>query len=172
MRHPIGAWTLERTLRLMLMRLDETTRYKRLEALAGYHILLHWRDLNADFHFAFSHETVTVRDQGPSPDLTLRGGTLGLVGLVLREDTSGVELEGDLALAQALSGLLDGLLPGNLPDQSMNRLCDMIGEYLQQESGQLPARTECEHFMREVDRLRDDLERAAIRLQRLDQRHR
>ena len=39
-------------------------------------------------------------------------------------------------------------------------------EYLQEESRQLPARVEVEGFFAEIERLRDDAERVAVRIDR------
>ena len=40
-------------------------------------------------------------------------------------------------------------------------------DYLQEESGLLPGAGELDRFVREVDRLRDDLERLELRLDRI-----
>ncbi len=47
-----------------------------------------------------------------------------------------------------------------------------LGEYLQEEVGQLPARVEVAFFSAEVDALRDDGERLAARIERLERRRR
>ncbi|HEV2213569.1 MAG TPA: sterol-binding protein, partial [Gammaproteobacteria bacterium] len=48
-----------------------------------------------------------------------------------------------------------------------NRLSKDLAEYLQYESRDLPPRHEVDDFLTGVDRLRDDAERLAARLQRL-----
>jgi ubiquinone biosynthesis protein UbiJ len=51
--------------------------------------------------------------------------------------------------------------------RSRGALADDLGEYLTEESQLLPPRPEAEAFMAEVDALRDDVERLAVRVQRL-----
>jgi ubiquinone biosynthesis protein UbiJ len=51
--------------------------------------------------------------------------------------------------------------------RALDALAMNSGEYLQEESRALPARHEIEAFLRDVDTLRDDVERAAARLNRL-----
>jgi ubiquinone biosynthesis protein UbiJ len=41
-----------------------------------------------------------------------------------------------------------------------------VSEFLQEESRQVPARVEVEHFYAEIDRLRDAAERVAARIDR------
>jgi ubiquinone biosynthesis accessory factor UbiJ len=51
---------------------------------------------------------------------------------------------------------------------SRSTLTANVREYLQEESRDLPSRQEVEHFSRQLDTLRDDVDRAAARLDRLD----
>lgn len=56
--------------------------------------------------------------------------------------------------------------------QTLNELNENIREFCQVEAQYLPTRVQVENFYSQVTRLRDDVERAAARLQRLQQRTR
>ncbi len=107
------------------------------------------------------------------------------------------ELSGDSAIAQDFGRLMDMARPdweeelsrlvgdviahrlGNLARgligwgrNAVDTLATDSGEYLAEESRQVPTRFELEEFLEEVDRLRDDVERCTARLKRLeDTRH-
>lgn len=54
--------------------------------------------------------------------------------------------------------------------RSADGLARDLGEYLQEESHQLPPRTEVETLLDDIDRLRSDLDRLAARIERLERR--
>lgn len=58
----------------------------------------------------------------------------------------------------------------SLGKKTFNELSENIREFCQVEAQYLPARAQVENFYSQVTRLRDDVERAAARLQRLQQR--
>lgn len=116
------------------------------------------------------------------------GGSAGLA-------SSGLVIEGDAEVAESFWRLLRAARPdfeeelsrisGDLPARTVanaargaaafaERLVSTLGEnsseYLQEESGQLPPRLEVEAFYADVAELRDDVERAQARLDRLEQR--
>jgi len=51
--------------------------------------------------------------------------------------------------------------------QTALSLQDNLGEYLKYETNSVPARFEIDQFQREVDTLRDDVERLEARIQRI-----
>lgn len=103
-----------------------------------------------------------------------------------------VEISGDVELGQQVRAILDGLdidweehlshLTGDLVAhqvgettrtlldwgrRALDTLSRDAAEYLQEESRDLPARPEVEEFLNQVDVLRNDVERAAARIERL-----
>ena len=52
---------------------------------------------------------------------------------------------------------------------SRQNLQNNTTEFLQQETSQLPPRTAVEDFLRDVDHIRNDVERAAVRIKKLEQ---
>jgi ubiquinone biosynthesis protein UbiJ len=54
--------------------------------------------------------------------------------------------------------------------QAADSLARNVGEYLQEEGRDVPARAELEHFLDAVDHLRDDVDRADARLKLLEAR--
>ena len=138
-----------------------------------------------------SSATATV--EGTPPVL------LGLLGNSKAEGfrESGAELSGDVATAEAFAELLRHARPD--PEEELSRLIGDIAahevagaarrtddwareagsaltlntsEFLQEEARQLPPRVEVNAFGRDVECLRDDVERAAQRLARLEQHRR
>ena len=55
--------------------------------------------------------------------------------------------------------------------RATDSLVTSAAEYLQEEGRDVPVRLEVEEFLREVDRLRDDVERLEARIARLSRRH-
>jgi ubiquinone biosynthesis protein UbiJ len=131
------------------------------------------------------------------PDLALRGSLAGFVGLLLprREGAlpaGTVEIEGDAELARRLERLAREFAPDwdaafeaafgpaiGLPlakaaqgavgamRERVARLAEDTAEYLKTESRTTIAREELDDFLDAVDALRDDVERAAARVDRL-----
>ena len=134
----------------------------------------------------------------PPANATLEGTPLTLLGLIgasSAEDlrASGAGLAGDAQTAEAFAELLRHARPdweeelsklvGDIPAHGIARKVRRTdawvrragtaavantSEFLQEEARQLPPRTEIDAFNRSVDRLRDDIERAAQRLDRLE----
>ena len=136
---------------------------------------------------------------GHSATATVEGTPLALLGLLgsagpeaFRE--SGVSLSGDAQTAEAFAELLGHARP-DLEDELSRWIGDITAhevagaarrtddwarqagsaltmntsEFLQEEARQLPPRVEVNAFGRDVEHLRDDVERAAQRLARLEQ---
>ncbi len=129
---------------------------------------------------------------------TLSGSPLGLLTLATHTSTStlsgsSVRIEGDAEVAQAFSQLLKQAKPdieeelsrivgdvtahqiGNTVRSLLgfgrrlsNTLLQNTGEYLSEEGRDVPSQTEAEEFIRDVDKLRDDVERFEARLNALD----
>lgn len=134
----------------------------------------------------------------PAADCTVRGLPITLIGAgmsgtaeALRQGAA--EVSGDPSIAQDFRRLLDLVRPdweeelsrifgdliahqlGNLARGVLDwgrRAADTLardsGEFLTEESRQIPTRFEIEEFLDEVDRLRDDVERCAARLERIE----
>lgn len=135
-------------------------------------------------------------------DCTIRGLPLSLARAALAGTPDALrggmaEVAGDPAVAQDFRRLLDLAKPDWEEELSRafgDALARQIGnaarglaewgrraadalsrdaaEYLSEESRQLPTRFEVEEFLEDVDRLRDDVERCAARLDRLEARYR
>lgn len=133
-----------------------------------------------------------------SADVTIRGHVTALIGMLRRRPANGntagqVEIKGDVHLAQHLQAIVRNMdidweefLSQYLGDVAAHRigrfgrdLRDYLGqslltigmdisEYLRFESRWLPARVEVDSFLQDVDRIRDDVERAQQRLARLE----
>lgn len=141
--------------------------------------------------------TIDPRDE---PDCTLTGLPLAMVRLGLAGDKTVfrdgvVKVHGDPVLAQDFQRLLElarpdweeelARLTGDVAAHQLGKatrdlvawgnqatvtLARDVGEFLTEESRDLPGRFEIEDFLDEVDRLRSDVERAAVRLARLEDR--
>ena len=106
---------------------------------------------------------------------------------------TGVSIHGDTAVAQSFQRLFELLKPdweeelsrlvgdtvahrvGEAARRFMNwgqdvgtRMTEDFAEYFTEESRDLPTKTEAEDFLDDVDRLRDDVERAEARLRNLE----
>lgn len=132
---------------------------------------------------------------GASPDATMRLSPLTLARLAARAESAraGVELTGDASLAAAFEGVLGELrwdveedlsrVIGDIPArrvvglghslvtwqrQAVRSLLGSASEYLTEEGRMLVGSVEVDTWAREVDALRDDAERLAKRLERLE----
>ncbi len=132
-------------------------------------------------------------DQNTPADALLSGSPLGLLSLARQQakSTSGssVRIEGDAEVAQNFSELLKQAKPdveeelsrvvgdvaahqlGNTARSLLgfgrrvgDTLLQNVGEYLSEEGRDVPNKTEAEEFNRDVDTLRDDVERFEARL--------
>ncbi|WP_353573235.1 SCP2 sterol-binding domain-containing protein [Candidatus Albibeggiatoa sp. nov. BB20] len=130
-------------------------------------------------------------------DAVISGAPFSLLNLSLQSEPNlanhpDIKLEGDIRLVQQLTQLIKQLpidweeyiaqIVGDIPAHQLGntmRQCDRyakerifsyeanISEYLQEELKYLPAPAEVEHFLNTIDQLRDDTERLALRVQKL-----
>ncbi|MGE0115570.1 MAG: SCP2 domain-containing protein [Steroidobacteraceae bacterium] len=135
-------------------------------------------------------------------DASLSGSPLGLLNLATQQTASSlsgssVRIEGDAEVAQGFSELLKQARPdfeeelsrvvGDVAAHQMGntvrsllgfgrRVGDTflqnMGEYLSEESRDVPSKTEADEFNRDVDSLRDDVERFEARLNALERKTR
>ncbi len=134
------------------------------------------------------------------PDVVLRGTPVALVRLGAGDRRRAlfageVRMEGDLEAGRRFEALLAELdidweehlarwigdapahQVGNLVrglrswlEHARGALARQLGEYLREESGQLPSREQVQAFLDAVDRLREDAERLEARVRRLEAR--
>ena len=132
------------------------------------------------------------------PDVAITGSLVTLARMVAGAGAQAIrdgdiDLTGDAATAQGFQALLDHAKPdveeelsrvigdvaahqlaefargvGNWARDARATMGDNIREYLQEESRDLPTRYEVERFSQRVGELRDDVERIAARLKRLE----
>ena len=145
-----------------------------------------------------SLSAASVRSDTTTATATVEGTPLVLLGLLGNAGAkgfrnSGARLSGDAPTAEAFAELLRHARPdieeelsriiGDIPaheiagaarrtDAFARRAGSAVtmnaSEFLQEEARQVPPRVEVDAFSRDVDRLRDDVERAAQRLGRLE----
>lgn len=145
--------------------------------------------------------TVSERSDS-SATATIEGTPIDLLGLLGTSTTegfraSGANLSGDAHTVDAFAEMLRHARPdveeelsklvGDIPAHQVagmargtdawarragSSLAMNTSEFLQEEARQLPPRVEVNAFCRNVERLRDDIERAAQRLDRLEKRGR
>jgi len=140
-------------------------------------------------------ERVRVSDHcDMDPDVTLRGTPATLAQLALDPTADiRVELTGSVSVGQQFQQLIADIEPdweekasrlvGDVAAHELGRLFRAartwaleareaweanLGEYLQEERRDLPARAEVAHFFEGVDELRSDLDRLAARIRRLE----
>jgi ubiquinone biosynthesis accessory factor UbiJ len=170
----------------LLARLDGTSFAVHVEGV-GLTVVLH-----AD------GDRLRVDADAAAATATLRATPFDLIRLANAEGVSGVkrthaELKGDLQVAERCAQLLKLARPdlegeaakwlGDVPAHALGEVARGVGswlkragdalrlntaEFLQEESRTLPAPLEAQAFYGDVDRLRDDVERAAARLARLE----
>ena len=146
-------------------------------------------------------ETLLVEAGDAGADAEVSGAPLALVAL-LRGTTgavgsNGVTITGDPEIAQSFQKLLRiarpeleaelarhvGEAPAELAGRALRGVLDFArrvrqtstrstAEFLTEESRDLPAKAEAEVHLREVDRIREDVDRAAARLALLEERAR
>ena len=140
---------------------------------------------------------VLSADVCEDPTARLSGAPLTLLGLLRDDSpgglrASGAALAGDAPTAEAFSNVLrlarpelEEELSHLIGDLAAHRIASLarevaawgsragsavrvnVSEFLQEESRQLPPRLEVEAFCSDVERLRDDVDRAAYRVDRL-----
>ncbi|MDE2071080.1 MAG: SCP2 sterol-binding domain-containing protein [Gammaproteobacteria bacterium] len=167
-----------------------------LKRLDGKVIALELKELPLKLYFLSQSERLAVRAAHEGKiDLTVRAPSFALLEAALKRGDApprGIELNGDAETGQTFSRLLkqadldwEELLSryvgdvaahqiGNLARGLLRwgrdagtRLAQDLAEYLQYESSTLPPRHEVEVFLDGVDRLKNDTERLAARVQRL-----
>jgi ubiquinone biosynthesis protein UbiJ len=141
-----------------------------------------------------------LKDYAGAPDTVISGTPLALVRVGAGGDRGAlfageVEIRGDVALGQRFEAVLRGIdidweeqlsrLVGDVAAHQVGNLvrdtlawgaksADILrrdlGEYLQEESRQVPHPSEVEAFVAAVDTLRDDAERLEARIRRLRDR--
>jgi len=165
--------------------------------LNGKSMLLQLTGLPMEFVLRAEAERVQlISNSSMAVDATLSGSPLGLLGLAQQQarSTAGssVRIEGDAEVAQNFSELLKQAKPdieeelsrivgdvtahqiGNTVRSLLgfgrrvgDTLLQNVGEYLSEEGRDVPSKTEADEFNRDVDVLRDDVERFAARLNAL-----
>ena len=138
-----------------------------------------------------------LTDTADEPDIAVTGSFLTLARLATGSNADAIrdgslELSGDVEVAQDFQRLLAYATPdveeriaGVIGDAAAHKLGDAargferwasdaratmqenVREYLQEERRELPSRHEVERFTAEVNKLRDDVERLAAKVERL-----
>ena len=177
---------------------ESTAARELLARLTGTSFAVHVEGLGVTVVLHADGERVRVDADALAATATLRATPFDLVRLLDAEAVSGVkrthaELSGDLQVAEQYAQLLKLARPdlegeaakwlGDVPAHALGDVVRGAGawftraaralrmnaaEYLQEESRAVPAPLECQAFYADVERLRDDVERAAARLKRLE----
>lgn len=166
-------------------------------ALAGRSIAVELTDLRADLTLRpNAHGIAVTFEHAAAPDARIRATSSDLLRIVAARGAHGtpgrLHIEGDAEVAQRFRGMLRlvrfdpeerlAQLVGDVPAHQLGRLFrgvaafgletartlgDMAGEYLHYENRALPTRAEVRGFVAAVDTLREDVDRAAARLDRV-----
>jgi ubiquinone biosynthesis protein UbiJ len=179
---------------------ESTAARELLAGLAGTSFAVHVEGLGLTGVLHADGERVRVDRDAADATAALRATPLDLLKLVNADGVSGVkrtraELSGDLEVAERYANLLKLARPdlegelakwiGDIPAHAIGEVARGTGawlaraadalrmnvaEYLQEESRAMPAPLEAQAFFGDVEKLRDDVERAAARLARLERR--
>jgi ubiquinone biosynthesis accessory factor UbiJ len=179
---------------------ESTAARDLLEGLNGTSFAVHVEGLGVTAVLHAEGERLRVGTSADGATATLRATPLDLLKLVRAEGVSGVKrtqanFSGDLQVAERYSQLLKLARPdiedevakwlGDVPAHALGEFARGAGawlaraagalrmntaEYLQEESRAMPAPLEADAFYSDVERLRDDIERTAARLTRLERR--
>lgn len=153
-------------------------------------------DFNHIIHASVSHQRLylsTVQEQ--SPDLTISGKALALLKLGRDPESlfsPDIDIHGDVQFAKQLRDLLDGFdfdweaqlarITGDTlsypiahglrsvtkwVSNTHNSLQESTAEYLKEEVRILPDKSQINHYMTDIDKLRADSDRLEARIQRL-----
>jgi ubiquinone biosynthesis protein UbiJ len=182
--------------RILSRNIEESTPARELcQRLNGKVIAFQVRDTAFAAYFAVDGNAINLTtDNDAEPDVIITGSLVSLA-LMASEDSirdGSLELSGDAATAQAFQQLLlhakpdiEEELSGVIGDAAAHALGEFargvgrwaratrstmgenIREYLQEESRDVPSRYEVERFTRDVNLLRDDVDRLAARIDRL-----
>ena len=179
---------------------ESTAALDLLDELAGSSFAVHVDGLSITCVLRAEPERVALGTDAAGATATLRARPFDLLRLVGADGLAEVrgtqaEISGDLQVAERFAKLLKLARPdleeelsrwiGDIPAHALGRAAHGAGawlkraaqalrmntaEYLQEESRALPAPLEAQGFYDDVERLRDDVERAAARLSRLERR--
>ena len=179
---------------------ESTAARELLAQLTGTSFAVHVDGLSLTVVLHSDGARMRVGDDATAATATLRATPLDLLRLMNAEGISGVkrthaELRGDMQVAERYSQLLKLARPdlegevakwlGDVPAHALGEIVRSAGswltrageamrmntaEYLQEESRAMPAPLEAQAFYGAVERLRDDVERAAARLARLERK--
>ncbi|HZF29164.1 MAG TPA: SCP2 sterol-binding domain-containing protein [Gammaproteobacteria bacterium] len=179
---------------------ESTAALDLLDELAGSSFAVHVEGLSITCVLRAEPERVALGTDASGATATLRARPIDLLRLVGADGLAQVrgtqaEISGDLQVAERFAKLLKLARPdleeelsrwiGDIPAHALGRAAHGAGawlkraaqalrmntaEYLQEESRALPAPLEAQGFYDDVERLRDDVERAAARLARLERR--
>ena len=181
--------------RVLNRNIEESTPARELcRRLEGKVVAFRVRDTAFAAYIAIEDNALgLLTDMDAEPDVILSGSLVALA-LMVGEDAirdGSIELSGDAATAQAFQQLLlhakpdiEEELSGVIGDAAAHTLGEfargvgrwaretreIIREYLQEESRDVPSRNEVERFTRDVNRVRDDVDRLAARIDRLKDR--
>jgi ubiquinone biosynthesis accessory factor UbiJ len=163
-------------------------------------LYLQLSDLPVAFELGSDGERIHLRSavDAVNADAKLSGSPIGLLSLARKQATgsnNGVRIEGDAEVAQGFSELLKVAKPDleeelsrlvgdvaahqlgvtakqvfELGRRAAHTFTQNVGEYLTEESRDVPHRFEVDEFVRDVDTLRDNVERFAARLTLLEQK--
>jgi ubiquinone biosynthesis accessory factor UbiJ len=177
---------------------ESTAARELLARLAGTSFAVHVSGLGITAVLRSDGERLRVDSDAQAATAALRAAPFDLLRLVNADGVSGVkrtraELSGDLEVAERYARLLKLARPdleeevakwlGDVPAHALGEAARGVrawlaragaalrmnaAEYLQEESRALPAPLEAQAFYGDVERLRDDVERAAARLARLE----
>jgi ubiquinone biosynthesis protein UbiJ len=177
---------------------ESTAARDLLARLAGTSFAVHVEGLGITAVLHSDGERLRVGSTAEEATAALRAAPLDLLRLMNADGVSGVkrtraELSGDLEVAERYARMLKLARPdleeevakwlGDLPAHALGEavrgarawfaragaaLRMNAAEYLQEESRSMPAPLEAQAFYSDVERLRDDVERAAARLARLE----
>ena len=170
---------------------------RRLGELHGKAILLELASEGAPLRFYVlptASGIELLREFDRTPDVTISGTIAVFLNQLMRGPTvsDALTIRGDIELGQRFQRILAGVRPdweegaarlfGDIPAHQLGRFARTMrdwvtqslqtlgsdgAEYLQEEAFVLAKRERVAEFMREVDRLRDDMDRLEKRLQRL-----
>jgi ubiquinone biosynthesis protein UbiJ len=177
---------------------ESTAARELLARLNGTSFAVHVEGLGLTGVLHADGERLRLDSDAAAATATLRATPLDLVRLLRADGVSGVkrtraELSGDLDVAERYAKLLKLARPdveeeaakwlGDVPAHALGSAVRGLGawlaragaalrmntaEFLQEESRAMPAPLEAQVFYADVERLRDDVERAAARLARLE----
>jgi ubiquinone biosynthesis protein UbiJ len=174
---------------------ESTPARELVSQLEGKVIAIRVRDTALAGYFEIADGAIELRPEHEAePDVAITGSLVTLA-MMAGEDSirdGSLDLAGDAGTAQRFQKLLEHARPdleeelsafigdsaahslgelargfGRWARQSRSIMRDNIREYLQEESREAPSRYEVERFTRDVNRLRDDVDRLAARISRL-----